>query len=68
MVERAHRGVASGATECQSACLQKQLLCFIINTVSYETLYAVPCANNDNEEEAGGKDAFPKQWDVQEVR
>lgn len=67
MVERAHRSVASGATEYQSACLQKQLLCFIINMVSYEMLYGVLCANNNNEEEAGGKDAFPKQRDVQEV-
>lgn len=67
MVERAHRGVASGATEYQSACLQKQLLCFIINTVSYEMLYGVPGTNNNGEEEAGGKDAFPKQRDVQEV-
>lgn len=67
MVERTHRGVASGATEYQSACLQKQLLCFIINVVSFEMLYGAPSANNNNEEEAGGKDAFPKQWDIEEV-
>lgn len=67
MVGRAHRGVASGAAAYQSACLQNQLLCFIINVVSYEMLYGVPCANNSNEEEAGGKDAFPKQRDVQEL-
>lgn len=30
-------------------------------------LYGAPSANNNNEEEAGGKDAFPKQWDIEEV-
>lgn len=68
MVERAHRGIASGATEYQSACLQKQLLCFIINAVSYETLCWVLCTNNNNEEEAGRQDAFPKHRDAQEMR
>lgn len=53
MVEREHRGIASGATEYQSACLQKQLLCFIINMVSYETLHCIPYTNNNNEEEQG---------------
>lgn len=67
MVERAHGGVASGATEYQSACLPTQLLCFIINAVSYEMLYGAPRANNSNEEEAGGEGAFPKRWDAEEV-
>lgn len=66
MAEGAHRGTASGATEYQSACLQKQLLCFIINTVSYEALCWVLCTNNNNEA-AGRKDAFPKHRDVREM-
>lgn len=65
MVGRTHGGAASGAAPFQSACLQKQLLCFIINTVSYELLCREPCTNNNNEEEVGGRAALPKQWDKQ---
>lgn len=33
--------------------------------LSYELLCTQPCTNNNNEEEVGGRAAFPEHWDLQ---